>query len=105
MTNRNLLLTLGALAAASLAFAAQAEPRVDTRPSPFTYEALGATPSLQLKTLKSDGATSADSARSATDVQASKVAPLTYNPKADAATGTKEAAAPVKPAGAPATAR
>lgn len=109
MTNRTLVHTLGALAAASLAFAAYAEPRVDTRPSPFTYEALGATPTLQLKPLKSDGAVRADSTRSATDVQASKVTPLIYNPAADtkpAAPAAKDPAAPaVKPAAAPATAR
>lgn len=90
MTKRNTLI-LAAIAAATVAMsAAQAQTRVDTRPSPFTYDALGATPSLQLKGLKADAATRADAGKSSTAVDASKATPLTWNPKAQEAKPVRE---------------
>lgn len=82
MTYRTPLI-LAALAAATLSTpAAFAQTRVDTRPSPFTYEALGATPSLQLKSLKADAKNRTDTGRSTTEVDSTRAAPLTWSPKA-----------------------
>lgn len=82
MTKRTTLI-LAAIAAATLGVSAvNAQTRVDTRPTPFTYDALGATPTLQLKSLKADAATRADAGKSPTAVDASKTAPLTWSPKA-----------------------
>lgn len=97
MTKRNTMI-IAAVAAATLGMsAAHAQPRTDTRPSPFTYDELGATPSLQLKSLKADAATRADAGKPATAVDASKAAPLTWSPKAQDAKAAKEQPA-VQPA-------
>jgi len=94
MTNRNTLI-LAAIAAATLGVSAvHAQTRTDTRPSPFTYDALGATPSLQLKGLKADAATRADAGRSPTAVDASKAAPLIWSPKAQDSKPAKDQPAP-----------
>ena len=64
-------LILSALATAALTVsAAQAQPAADTRPSPFTYDALGATPSLHLKSLKANAATREVVLRSALEMSA-----------------------------------
>lgn len=93
MTYRTPLI-LASLAAALSLPAAFAQTRVDTRPSPFTYDALGATPSLQLKSLKADQKTRADNSKSTTTVDSTKATPLTWNPQAQDAQAVKNEPAP-----------
>lgn len=98
MTNRTPLI-IAALAVATLGMpAAFAQSRVDTRPSPFTYDALGATPSIQLKWMKADAAGNAqaraDAGKSSTAVDATKTQSLTWNPKAQDAQSARATPAP-----------
>ncbi len=94
MTYRTPLIVAALVVAALSTPAAFAQARVDTRPSPFTYEALGATPSIQLKSLKADAKSSASAGKSTTEVDATKAAPLTWNPKAQDTQAAKTEPAP-----------